>query len=85
MADQRRKYGDSVLRKCDEHLATQRQHEAEQHAKLEAARQKRQQERELHEAAEVRFVSSCEAYGGLIGMDTRSVLVWRSSSDRQSS
>ena len=53
MADQRRKYGDSMLRRCDEHLATQRQHEAEQHAKLEAARQRRQQEREQHEAAEV--------------------------------
>ncbi|KZT71727.1 TPR-like protein [Daedalea quercina L-15889] len=52
MADQRRKYGDSMLRRCDEHLATQRQHEAETQAKLEAARQKRQQEREQQEAAE---------------------------------
>ncbi|KAH9932433.1 RNA polymerase II-associated protein [Fomitopsis serialis] len=52
MADQRRKYGDSMLRRCDEHLATQRQHEAEAHAKLDAARQKRQQEREQQEALE---------------------------------
>ncbi|TFY58741.1 hypothetical protein EVJ58_g6226 [Rhodofomes roseus] len=52
MADQRRKYGDSMLRRCDEHLATQRQHETEAQAKLDAARQKRQREREQQEALE---------------------------------
>lgn len=53
MADQRRKYGDSMLRKCDEHLASQKQWEADAHAKLEAARQKRQQEKEQQQAMEV--------------------------------
>ncbi|KAI0948961.1 hypothetical protein AcW1_008691 [Taiwanofungus camphoratus] len=52
MADQRRKYGDSMLRKCDEHLASQKQWEADAHAKLEAARQKRQQEKEQQQAME---------------------------------
>jgi RNA polymerase-associated protein CTR9 len=53
MADQRRKYGDSMLRRGDEHLTTQRQFEAEARAKLDAARQKRQEERERQEALEV--------------------------------
>ncbi|KZT10920.1 RNA polymerase II-associated protein [Laetiporus sulphureus 93-53] len=52
MADQRRKYGDSMLRKCDDHLAAQKQWEAEAQAKLEAARQRRQQEKEQQEALE---------------------------------
>ncbi|EMD33781.1 hypothetical protein CERSUDRAFT_117863 [Gelatoporia subvermispora B] len=52
IADQRRKYGESMLRRCDEHLAAQRQWEAEAQAKLEAARQRRQEERERQEAAE---------------------------------
>lgn len=56
LADQRRKYGDSMLRRCDEHLATQRQFEAESQAKLEAARQKRQEEKERQEALEVRYM-----------------------------
>jgi len=45
LADQRRKYGDSMLRRADEHLATQRQFDAEVQAKLDNARQKRQEER----------------------------------------
>lgn len=53
IADQRRKYGDGVLRRCDEHLASQRQYEAEVQAKVEAARQKRQAEKEKQEALEV--------------------------------
>jgi len=56
IADQRRKYGDNMLRKGDEHLATQRQFESEAQAKIDAARQKRQEERERQEALEV---SSC--------------------------
>ncbi|OCH88638.1 RNA polymerase II-associated protein [Obba rivulosa] len=52
IADQRRKYGDSMLRRCDEHLAAQRQWEAEAQAKLETARQRRQEEKERQEAAE---------------------------------
>ncbi|KAH9948627.1 RNA polymerase II-associated protein [Amylocystis lapponica] len=52
MADQRRKYGDSMLRRCDEHLSTQKQWEAETQAKLDAARQKRQEEKDRVEALE---------------------------------
>jgi RNA polymerase-associated protein CTR9 len=52
LADQRRKYGDSMLRRGDEHLATQRQFEAEAQAKLDAARQKRQEEKERLEILE---------------------------------
>ncbi|KII92703.1 hypothetical protein PLICRDRAFT_51061 [Plicaturopsis crispa FD-325 SS-3] len=52
IADQRRKYGDSMLRRGEEHLATQRQFEAEAQAKLEDARQKRREERERQEALE---------------------------------
>lgn len=55
MADQRRKYGDSVLRRCDEHLTAQKQFEAEAKARLDAARQRRQEEKERLEALEVRF------------------------------
>jgi hypothetical protein len=54
IADQRRKYGDIMLRKSEEHLAAQRQFEAEAQAKLESARQKRQEERDRQEALEVR-------------------------------
>jgi RNA polymerase-associated protein CTR9 len=54
IADQRRKYGDSMLRRADEHLASQRQFEAEVQAKIDNARQKRQEERERLEVLEVR-------------------------------
>lgn len=60
IADNRRKYGESMLRKAEEHLAAQRQHEAEAQARLEAARRKRQEEKEKQEAAEV---SSCPLFG----------------------
>ena len=56
IADQRRKYGEGVLRRCDEHVASQRQYEGDMHAKVEAARQKRQAEKEKQEALEVRSV-----------------------------
>lgn len=59
LADQRRKYGDNMLRKGDEHLTTQRQFEADAQAKLDAARQKRQEERERQEALEVTAFVHC--------------------------
>ncbi|KAI9571564.1 hypothetical protein HD554DRAFT_2320692 [Boletus coccyginus] len=52
LADQRRKYGESMLRRADEHLTAQREFEAEAQARLEAARQKRQEEKERQEALE---------------------------------
>ncbi|KAH7889009.1 hypothetical protein F5I97DRAFT_1804053 [Phlebopus sp. FC_14] len=52
IAEQRRKYGETMLRKCDEHLATQKEFEAEAQAKLDAARQKRQEEKQRQEALE---------------------------------
>ncbi|CDO69163.1 hypothetical protein BN946_scf185042.g65 [Trametes cinnabarina] len=52
IADQRRKYGESMLRRCEEQVATQRQWEAEAQAKIEAARQRRQEEKERQDAAE---------------------------------
>lgn len=53
IADNRRKYGDTMLRKAEEHLANQRQFEAENQARLETARRKRQEERDRQEALEV--------------------------------
>ena len=53
IADQRRKYGESMLRKADDHLATQRQFEEDAQAKLSSARQKRQEDRDRQEALEV--------------------------------
>ncbi|TBU31622.1 RNA polymerase II-associated protein [Dichomitus squalens] len=52
LADQRRKYGESMLRRCEDHLATQKQWEADAQAKIEAARQRRQEEKERQDAAE---------------------------------
>ncbi|KAI3615454.1 pol ii transcription elongation factor [Moniliophthora roreri] len=52
IADQRRKYGDNMLRKAAEHLATQTQFEDEVKARQDAARAKRQEERERQEQAE---------------------------------
>ncbi|KIP06107.1 hypothetical protein PHLGIDRAFT_107356 [Phlebiopsis gigantea 11061_1 CR5-6] len=46
IADQRRKYGESVLRRCDDHLATQKAFESETQAKLEDARRRRQEEKD---------------------------------------
>lgn len=56
IADQRRKYGDNMLRKGDEHLAAQRQFEAEALGRIETARKKRQEEKERQEALEVNFL-----------------------------
>ncbi|KAF5351734.1 hypothetical protein D9756_007677 [Leucocoprinus leucothites] len=52
IADNRRKYGESMLRKAEDHLTTQRQHEEDTLARLEAARRKRQEEKERQEAVE---------------------------------
>ncbi|KAL0578531.1 protein required for normal CLN1 and CLN2 G1 cyclin expression [Marasmius crinis-equi] len=52
IADQRRKYGDNMLKKGDDQMAAQRNHEQETQARLDAARAKRQEEREKQEAAE---------------------------------
>jgi RNA polymerase-associated protein CTR9 len=53
MADQRRKYGDNMMKKGDGHLATQKQFEAEAKAKMDEARERRQQEKARLEALEV--------------------------------
>lgn len=53
IADQRRKYGDNMLKKKDEHIATQRQYEQGVQSKLDLARKKRQEERDRAEALEV--------------------------------
>ncbi|KAI0275622.1 hypothetical protein BGY98DRAFT_991571 [Russula aff. rugulosa BPL654] len=52
LAEERKKYADSMLRRAEEHLSAQRQYEAEQAARLEGARQKRAAERERIEALE---------------------------------
>jgi RNA polymerase-associated protein CTR9 len=54
LAEERKKYADSMLRRAEEHLSAQRQYEAEQAARLEGARQKRAAERERIELLEVR-------------------------------
>lgn len=59
IADQRRKYGDNMLRKGDEHLEKQRQFEADTQAKLEEARRKRQEEKDRLEALEVSMACRC--------------------------
>lgn len=56
LADQRRKYGDNMLKKAEEHLNGQRVFEAEKAERLEQARSKRQEEKERQEAAEVRLI-----------------------------
>ncbi|KAF8472978.1 RNA polymerase II-associated protein [Russula ochroleuca] len=52
LAEERKKYADSMLRRSEEHMSAQRQYEAEQAARLEGARQKRAAERERIEALE---------------------------------
>ena len=53
LAEERKKYADSMLRRAEEHLSAQRQYEAEQAARLEGARQRRAAERERIEVLEV--------------------------------
>lgn len=64
LAEERKKYADSMLRRAEEHLSAQRQHEGEQAARLEGARQRRAAERERIETLEVRFffAYSCGIY-----------------------
>ncbi|CAE6443591.1 unnamed protein product [Rhizoctonia solani] len=52
VADQRRKYGDSMLRKAPEQLSVQQAHEAEINARRDAAKLKRQEETERLQEAE---------------------------------
>ncbi|KAK1229557.1 protein required for normal CLN1 and CLN2 G1 cyclin expression [Marasmius sp. AFHP31] len=52
IADNRRKYGDNMLKKGDDQLAAQRKYEDETKARLDAARAKRQEDRDRLEAAE---------------------------------
>ncbi|KAJ1308461.1 hypothetical protein OPQ81_004165 [Rhizoctonia solani] len=52
VADQRRKYGDSMLRKAPEQLSLQQAHEAEINARRDAAKLKRQEETERLQEAE---------------------------------
>ena len=58
LAEERKKYADSMLRRSEEHMSAQRQYEAEQAARLEGARQRRAAERERIEAIEVRRAGS---------------------------
>lgn len=53
IADQRRKYGENMLRKGAEHLHAQEAHEMEIKEKLDAARLRRQKEQERMDALEV--------------------------------
>ena len=53
LADQRRKYGEGMMRKAEEHLSIQRQYEEENEAKLKEARERRQKEREAKQILEV--------------------------------
>ncbi|KAF8910392.1 hypothetical protein CPB85DRAFT_1305700 [Mucidula mucida] len=52
IADQRRKYGDNMLKKADEHLAKQRDHELTNETRINTARMLRQAEREELERLE---------------------------------
>ncbi|KAH8823308.1 hypothetical protein DL96DRAFT_1502475 [Flagelloscypha sp. PMI_526] len=49
IADQRKKYGDNMLRKADEHLQRQHEFEAEREGRMEQARKKREGERQKEE------------------------------------
>ncbi|KAG8995767.1 hypothetical protein FRB94_011657 [Tulasnella sp. JGI-2019a] len=48
IADQRRKYGENILRKADEHLANQQKHDMESESQVAAARKLREEEHERH-------------------------------------
>jgi RNA polymerase-associated protein CTR9 len=52
IADQRQKFGDTLLRRKEEQLENQRSYEQESHARLAAARQKRQEEKDRLDALE---------------------------------
>ncbi|KAF9269021.1 RNA polymerase II-associated protein [Marasmius fiardii PR-910] len=52
IADNRRKYGDNMLKKGDDQLASQREFEQQAQDRLNAARAKRQEEKERQEALE---------------------------------
>ncbi|OJA11248.1 hypothetical protein AZE42_09541 [Rhizopogon vesiculosus] len=71
IADQRRKYGESMLRRGDEHLATQKEFEVEARAKLDAARQRRQSEKERQEALEREKVEELRRQAGKLAEERR--------------
>lgn len=52
VADQRRKYGESMLRKADDHLRAQREHEGKVQARMDDARARREEEKTRIEEAE---------------------------------
>ncbi|KAI0338297.1 TPR-like protein [Trametopsis cervina] len=52
LTDERHKYSNSVLRRCDEQIAIQKQHESETQSRMTEARRKRQEEKEKQEALE---------------------------------
>ncbi|KAJ4490912.1 RNA polymerase II-associated protein [Lentinula aciculospora] len=52
IADQRRKYGENMLRKKDDHISAQTKHEGDSQARLDVARQIRLEERQRQEALE---------------------------------
>jgi len=62
IADNRRRYGDGMLRKAEEHLTNQKQYEADGQARLETARRKRQEEKDRQEALDV----SCRTLTSLL-------------------
>jgi len=53
IADQRRKYGDNMMKKAEENLQTQRQYDTEKADKLAYAKKLRQEEKEKQDALEV--------------------------------
>lgn len=57
IADQRRKYGESMLRKADEHLETQRQYELSSKEQVDAARKVREEDNERQQARLVRCLA----------------------------
>jgi RNA polymerase-associated protein CTR9 len=58
MADQRRKYGESVLRRGEEHVRAQREYEGRVTARQEEARQRRAEEKERVAEVQVRCALS---------------------------
>jgi len=53
IADQRRKYGDNMMKKAEEHLQTQRQYDGEKAEKMAYAKKLRQEEKDKQDAIEV--------------------------------
>ncbi|KAF8160649.1 RNA polymerase II-associated protein [Crassisporium funariophilum] len=71
IADNRRKYGDTMLRKAEEHLTNQRHFETENQARLAAARRKRQEERDRLEASERQRMEELRVEAEKLAVDRR--------------